>query len=81
MRLSRSVNSFNNFQSFEKLWFLNGGFWYFFNNWKIFACRKILIETIVEKHKQVVTQKQELKNDKINFEGNFWSVSTVYILL
>ena len=35
----------------------------------------------MEEHKQVVTQKQELKNDKVNFEGTFWSVSTVCILL
>ena len=35
----------------------------------------------MEDHKQVVTQKQELKNDKVNFEGNFWSVSSVCTLL
>ena len=26
----------------------------------------------MEEHKQVVTQKQELKNEKVNVEGNFW---------
>ena len=35
----------------------------------------------MEEHKQVVTQKQELKNEKVNFEGNFWSVSTVCIVM
>ena len=35
----------------------------------------------MEEHKQVVTQKQELKNEKVNLEGSFWSVSTVCIVM
>ena len=26
----------------------------------------------MEENKQVFTQKQELKNEKVNFEGTFW---------
>ena len=35
----------------------------------------------MEENKQVVTQKHELKNEKVNFESTFWSISTVCILM
>ena len=35
----------------------------------------------MEENKQVVTQKQVLENENVKFEGFFWSVSTVCILM
>ena len=39
----------------------------FFQHLKGFACWRFLIETVLEGNKQVVTQKQELKDKKVNF--------------